>query len=181
MDRFPLRLALAVLLSSVCALARGADLYVICNSSVSLTATDVHDMFLGEKQFTGATRLVPIDNSAAQQLFLDKVLKMSAARYSTTWTKKSFRDGINPPRVAGSDLEAVAYVRRTPGACSYTATPVSSDVVLIRVARRFPSRSTPPMSWTVLSVPQPAIAAPNCSRWWPMSPKLALMRVRRLK
>lgn len=131
MDRFPVRLALAVLSCSVCTLARGGDLYVICNSAVSLTATDVHDMFLGEKQFTGATRLVPIDNSAAQQLFLDKILKMSAARYSTTWTKKSFRDGINPPLVAGSDLEALADVRRTPGACSYVTTPVSSDVVLI--------------------------------------------------
>lgn len=150
-----MRWALAVLLSGVCTLARGADLYVICNSSVSLTATDVHDMFLGEKQFTGATRLVPVDNSAAQQLFLDKVLKMSAARYSTTWTKKSFRDGVNPPLIASSDLEAVAYVRRTPGACSYTTTPVSTDVVLIRVARRFPSRSPPPMSWTVMSTRAP--------------------------
>ena len=131
MDRFPVRLILAVLSCSVCTLARGGDLYVICNSAVSLTATDVHDMFLGEKQFTGATRLVPIDNSAAQQLFLDKILKMSAARYSTTWTKKSFRDGINPPLVAGSDLEALADVRRTPGACSYVTSPVSSDVVLI--------------------------------------------------
>lgn len=131
MDRFPVRLVLAVLSCGACTLARGGDLYVICNSAVSLTATDVHDMFLGEKQFTGATRLVPIDNSAAQQLFLDKILKMSAARYSTTWTKKSFRDGINPPLVAGSDLEALADVRRTPGACSYITTAVSSDVVLI--------------------------------------------------
>jgi hypothetical protein len=132
MDRLPLRLALAVLWYSVCALARGGDLYVICNSSVSLTPTDVHDMFLGEKQFTGATRLVPVDNSAAQQLFLEKILKMTAARYSTTWTKKSFRDGINPPMVTSSDLEAIAYVRRTPGACSYITTPASPDVVLIR-------------------------------------------------
>lgn len=131
MDRFSSRLVLSALSLSAGALAHGADLYVICNSTVSLTANDVHDMFLGEKQFTGATRLVPIDNSAAQQLFLDKVLKMSAARYSTTWTKKSFRDGLNPPLVATSDLEAVAYVRRTPGACSYVTTAVSPDVVLI--------------------------------------------------
>jgi hypothetical protein len=131
MDRFPVRLILAVLSCSACPLAHGADLYIICNSRVSLTAIDVHDMFLGEKQFAGATKLVPIDNSAAQATFLEKILGMSAAKYSTTWTKKSFRDGINPPLMAASDLEALAYVRRTPGACSYVTSPVSSDVVLI--------------------------------------------------
>ncbi len=131
MDRSPIRLILAVLSCCACTLARGADLYIICNSTVSVTATDVRDMFLGEKQFVGATKLVPIDNSAAQAAFLEKILGMNAAKYSTTWTKKSFRDGINPPLLAGSDLEALAFVRRTPGACSYVTMPVSSDVVLI--------------------------------------------------
>jgi hypothetical protein len=56
---------------------------------------------------------------------------MNAAKYSTTWTKKSFRDGINPPLVTGSDAEALAYVRRTPGACSYVATPTPADVVVV--------------------------------------------------
>ena len=74
---------------------------------------------------------MPVDNSAAQIVFLEKVLKMNAAKYSTTWTKKSFRDGINPPLVTGSDAEALAYVRRTPGACSYVATPTPADVVVV--------------------------------------------------
>jgi hypothetical protein len=125
------KLLLAALLCVGCAVASAADLYVICNSRVSLTAADVRDLFLGEKQFAGAVKLVPVDNSAAQIVFLEKVLKMNAAKYSTTWTKKSFRDGINPPLVTGSDAEALAYVRRTPGACSYVATPTAADVVVV--------------------------------------------------
>jgi hypothetical protein len=84
----------------------------------SLTSSEVRDLFLGEKQFAGSLKLLPIDNSAAQALFLDKVLKMNAAKYATTWAKKSFRDGLDPPLVAGSDAEALAHLRHTPGACS---------------------------------------------------------------
>ncbi len=125
------KLLVAVLLCAGCAVARAADLYVICNSHVSLSAADVRDLFLGEKQFVGAVKLVPVDNGAAQNVFLDKVLKMNMAKYSTTWTKKSFRDGLNPPVIAGSDAEAVAFVRRIPGACSYVTTPVGADVVVV--------------------------------------------------
>lgn len=125
------KLLVAALLCAGCALARAADLYVICNTQVSLSAADVRDLFLGEKQFAGTVKLVPIDNGAAQLLFLEKVLKMNAARYSTTWTKKSFRDGLNPPLLAGSDAEALAFVKRTPGACSYVTTPVGADVVVV--------------------------------------------------
>jgi len=130
------KLLLAALLCAGCAAAASAaanatDLYVICNARVPLTASDVRDVFLGEKQFAGAVRLVPVDNSSAQSVFLDKVLKMNAAKYSTTWTKKSFRDGINPPLLTGSDAEALAYVKRTPGACSYVTTPTPADVVVV--------------------------------------------------
>ena len=125
------KLLVAALLCAGCALARAADLYVICNTHVSLSAADVRDLFLGEKQFAGTVKLIPIDNGAAQTIFLDKVLKMNMAKYSTTWTKKSFRDGLNPPLVAGSDAEALAFVKRTPGACSYVTTPVGADVVVV--------------------------------------------------
>lgn len=130
MSRRAAKIVLAALLSAGSVAAPAADLFVICNTRVSISASEVRDMFLGEKQFAGAVKLVPIDNSAAQAAFLDKVLQMNAAKYSTTWTKKSFRDGVNPPLVAGSDAEALAYVKRTPGACSYVTTPVP-DVVVV--------------------------------------------------
>jgi hypothetical protein len=125
------KLLVAALLTAGCAVARAADLYVICNARVSLGAADVRDLFLGEKQFSGTVKLVPIDNGAAQSMFLDRVLKMNIGKYSTTWTKKSFRDGLNPPLVAGSDVEAVALVKRTPGACSYVTTLEGVDVVVV--------------------------------------------------
>jgi hypothetical protein len=128
--RTRLKLLLLAALAGSCGATQAADLYVVCNARVSISAADVRDMFLGEKQFAGTIKLVPIDNSAAQQVFLDKVLQMNAAKYSTAWTKKSFRDGVNPPQVAGSDAEALAYVRRTPGACSYVTAP-ASDVVVV--------------------------------------------------
>ncbi|TLY61534.1 MAG: phosphate ABC transporter substrate-binding protein [Gammaproteobacteria bacterium] len=131
MIRSSAKLLLAALLCAGCAVARAADLYLICNSGVSLAASDVRDLFLGEKQFAGELRLVPVDNSAAQNLFLERVLKMNVAKYSTTWTKKSFRDGINPPLVTGSDAEALAYVKRTPGACSYVGTPNTVGVRVV--------------------------------------------------
>ena len=131
MIRSSTKLLLAALLCAGCAAARAADLYLICNPGVSLAASDVRDLFLGEKQFAGAVRLVPVDNSAAQNVFLEKVLRMNAAKYSTTWTKKSFRDGINPPLVTGSDAEALAYVRRTPGACSYIGSANAAGVRVV--------------------------------------------------
>lgn len=124
-------IALSSLLPLVCAAAHAADLYVICNPDVSLSASDIRDLFLGDKQFSGTIKLMPADNGAAQPAFLEKVLKMDAGKYSIAWTKKSFRDGLNPPPMEGSDAEAVSYVKRTAGACSYTSTPAGAGVVVI--------------------------------------------------
>ena len=122
-----------LLLLTLCfaGVARAGDLYVICHPGVKLLSIDVRDMFLGEKQFAGSVMLQPADNNAAQLSFLDKVLNMGADRYATAWTKKSFRDGLNPPPVKGTDAEALDYVRRTNGACSYTSTLPGPGVVLI--------------------------------------------------
>jgi hypothetical protein len=131
MTRISAKLLLLTVLATAGTAARADDLYLICNLRSSITAADVRDLFVGEKQFAGAVKLIPIDNSAAQSLFLERVLKLTAAKYSVTWIKKSFRDGINPPVVAGSDAEAVATVRRTPGACSYVTTTPGATVEVI--------------------------------------------------
>lgn len=110
---------IAALLSAGSAAAVPADLYVVCNPNVNLRADDVRDVYIGEKSFAGSARLVPADNASAQAAFLEKVVKVSIERYTSLWTKKSFRDGANPPAVKVNDAEAIAYVRATPGACSY--------------------------------------------------------------
>jgi len=114
-----------------CGVTQAADVYVICHSGVSLSSADVRDVFLGEKQFAGEVKLQPADNSALQAAFLDKVIKMDAGKYSTSWTKKSFREGTNPPPVKGSDAEALAYVKQTNGACSYVGVQPGGDVVVV--------------------------------------------------
>ena len=111
--------------------ARAADVYVICNSGVTLAAADVRDVFMGDKQFAGPLKLLPADNGATQATFLSRVLKMDAGKYAVAWTKKSFREGANPPPVKGSDAEAVEYVKRTPGACSYVASQPPAGVVTV--------------------------------------------------
>lgn len=126
-------LGTAILGTGAAGAAAGADIYVICSPAVALSAADVRDVFLGEKQFAGATKLLPADNTAAQAAFLEKVLKMDAAKYSTTWTKKSFRDGITPHATKGNDADAIDYVKRTAGACSYvTSEPASGAVVVAK-------------------------------------------------
>jgi hypothetical protein len=111
--------------------AQAADLYVICSPGVTLAPADVRDVFMGDKQFAGSVKLLPADNSAAQGIFLSKVLNMDAGKYSVAWTKKSFREGANPPPVKGSDAEALEYVKRTPGACSYVVTQPPAGVVTV--------------------------------------------------
>ncbi len=53
-----------------------ADVYVIANSSVQIGAGDLRAVFLGNMQFVGGAKLLPVDNGPAQAEFLSKALKM---------------------------------------------------------------------------------------------------------
>jgi hypothetical protein len=102
--------------------ANAADVVVITNSGISVSADEVKDVFLGEKQFSGTTKLVVIDNAALQAGFLSKIMNMDVAKYNSIWTKKSFRDGLTPPAVKSGDAEVYEFVKRTPGAVGYVST-----------------------------------------------------------
>ena len=106
---------------AVCALASSLACAgeVIAHASVSLNADEVRDVFLGEKQFSGRVRLVPVDNSSVQAEFLSKVLQSDQRKYEARWTRKSFREGLAIPSVKGSDAEVIYFVRATPGAIGY--------------------------------------------------------------
>ena len=101
--------------------ANAAGIVVIANSDTSVSADEVRDIFLGEKQFAGSTKLVVIDNAALQSSFLSQVLHMDAAKYNGIWTKKSFRDGLTPPAVKSGDAEVIEYIKRTPGSIGYVS------------------------------------------------------------
>jgi ABC-type phosphate transport system substrate-binding protein len=101
--------------------ANAAGVVVISNSNISVSADDVRDIFLGEKQFDGDTKLIVIDNAAMQSRFLSQVMHMDAAKYNGIWTKKSFRDGLTPPAMKSGDAEVIEFIKRTPGAIGYVS------------------------------------------------------------
>lgn len=124
------RFFLAALLSlSLPHLADAADMVVISNSGTAVSAGEVKDIFLGEKQFAGGTKLIPVDNAALQERFLSKYMNMTGDKYNSMWTKKSFRDGLTPPAVKSADAEVIEYVKRTAGAVGYvSAAPAGVNV-----------------------------------------------------
>lgn len=129
--RTGLRLLAALLAAAWSPLSHGGDIYVVCSTGVSLTLDDIRDVFLGEKQFAGSIKLVPVDNSAAQADFLAKAIKMDAGKYTTSWTKKSFRDGATPPSVKGADGEVIEFLRHTPGGCGYLSLAPPAGLTLV--------------------------------------------------
>lgn len=110
--------ALAVMIG-LASLGVYAQVVAITHPSITLTAEDLRDVFLGEKQLAGSTKLVPVDNASAQDLFLAKVVKLDATKYTNAWTKKSFRDGLTPPSIKATDAEVIDFVKRTSGAVGY--------------------------------------------------------------
>lgn len=106
------------------------DVYLISNSAIKLTASDVRDVFLGEKQFLGNTFLAAVDNAAAQADFTDKVLNMKPAQYKTYWAKKSFRDGLRLPVPKNGDADVIDFVKSTPGAVGYVSSQPSGVTVI---------------------------------------------------
>lgn len=119
-------------LAAAAALPAAADIYLIANPGLQLTADEARDVYTGDKQFAGAVKIVPFDNAAAQPEFLSKVLDMSADRYGTMWAKKGFRDGLNAPAVKASDLEVLGAVKATPGAVGYVTSPPAGVTVIRR-------------------------------------------------
>jgi len=118
-------------LAFAAASAWAGDLFVVCSPSVTLSADEVREVFLGDKQFAGSTKLVPVENASLQAEFQAKVLKVDAARYASVWSKKGFRDGLTPPPVRTTDADVIGAIKANPGTVGYVskATP---DVKVIQ-------------------------------------------------
>lgn len=129
------QLLLPLVLAGLPHAAPAADIFVIAHPAAKITAEAVRDVYIGEKQFAGDVKLVPIDNAAAQAEFLEKVLKLDSTRYANLWVKKSFRDALNPPAVRSSDKDVVDFVRKTPGALAYVSGSPPTGVNVIQKYR----------------------------------------------
>ena len=121
----------ALLALGMPAVGHAQQIFVIAHSGVQLDAAYVAEVFLGDKQFAGAVKIVPVDNGPLQENFVGKALNMDSAKYNGKWAKKSFREGLNPPPVKSGDAEVGEYVKRTPGAVGYVAS-VPAGVTVIR-------------------------------------------------
>lgn len=111
---------LAVFLCIVCCSRQArAELVIVCNNATVLSEDEIFDVFLGGKQFSKGIRLIPVDNVAAQEEFLAKVLHLNKVKYTTHWTKKAFRDGLRQPLLKAGDTETLEFVKRTPGGIGY--------------------------------------------------------------
>ena len=117
--------------ASSTAVAENVFVFIVCHPGVSLAVADVRDVFVGEKQFSDAIKLVPVDNLAVQPVFLDKVMNMRAVKYANTWVKKSFRDGVHPPVVRANDTEVLDFIKRTRGSCGYVLSAPAGGVAVI--------------------------------------------------
>lgn len=126
-----LALAAALAASLIGAAPAAADVYVISHPALELAADEIRDVYVGEKQMAGSTRLVPMDNASLQKEFLEKAIKIDATKYGAIWTKKGFRDGLNPPQVKTGDAEVISAVKSTPGAIGYVSS-APSGVKLVK-------------------------------------------------
>ncbi len=110
--------------------AQTPSLYLIGGQGVMLSGGDIKEVYLGEKVFSGSVRLVLVDNAAVRAAFLSKVIGMTATKYESIWTKKAFRDALNPPTVLSTDAQVIDFVKRTVGAVGYVSTPPSGVTVI---------------------------------------------------
>jgi hypothetical protein len=98
-----------------------AQVFVITHPATQIGPNEIKEVFVGDKQFSGSTKLIPVDNAAVQDAFLASAIRVDSGRYNTIWTKKSFREGLNPPPVKSGDFEVIEFVKKTPGAVGYVS------------------------------------------------------------
>jgi hypothetical protein len=121
----------AALLGAAAASSWAGDLFVVSHPSVTLSADEVREVFMGDKQFAGSVKLAPVENASLQTDFQGKVLKVDAARYASIWSKKGFREGLTPPPVRATDADVLAAIKANPGTLGYVSKP-GPDVKVIQ-------------------------------------------------
>ncbi len=110
-----------LLLAMAAGSAAAADVFVIAGDAVQLNATELRELFLGERQFANGRKLVPVDNANLHRDFISRVVGIDVPKYRTVWAKKGFREGLNPPALMGSDQDVIGAIQATPGAIGYVS------------------------------------------------------------
>jgi hypothetical protein len=109
------------------------EILVIAHPSTRVPPDGLKDIYLGETSFSGSARLHAVHNANLQSEFTQRALGMNPVKYRAVWTKKSFREGLNPLPVRSTDSEVIEFVKANAGALGYVeSTQGYSDLVVIQ-------------------------------------------------
>lgn len=92
------------------------------SKTTSLTQQEVRRLFLGETLFKDGERLIPLLNIGdplLYEVFLQKVIFMSARNYERQVLSRVFRMGGKRPAAYTDDAELLEALRNEPGRVSY--------------------------------------------------------------
>jgi hypothetical protein len=129
---FLLAAACSLLIAPLCAVA--ADVKVIANNSVSansISAGDLKDVFLLDKDSIGGSHVEPVlqNAGATHDAFLKAYLGKPNSVLQAFYRSLVFTGKASMPKVTAADAEAVAYVAKTKGAIGYVSAGASSEGV----------------------------------------------------
>lgn len=101
------------------------DIAVIVNEIYPLSSTspqEIKQIYLGEKQYEGSLKIIPIDQKDSlpiKQKFIEKVLSTNPETYKGYWIKRFFKAGDVPPVIKASSEEIIDAVIQNPGNVGY--------------------------------------------------------------
>jgi len=132
MKHLRLILTMAAMAFCVSSQAHAADVKVIANNSVaanSISASDLKDVFLLDKDSLGSSHVEPVlqNAGAAHEVFLKAYLGKSNSVLQAYYRSLVFTGKASMPKVTAADAEAVAYVARTKGAVGYVSSGAASE------------------------------------------------------
>src|SRR3989337_1740197 len=104
--------------------AHAGDFVIIVNPDGPLknaNASDIKEIYLGEKRFADSVKLVPINHVEGQMknAFLKAVVGMDSKAYRLYWIKKVFKDGVPIPPSMGNIFAIIDMVKTEKGAVAY--------------------------------------------------------------
>ena len=132
-------LFITLLLVGFTSFAVAGEIVFIVNAHgplVELSKRDIRKVYLGEKRFVGGVMVVPVEQKGdVKNLFLTSFMNMSAKDYRSHWTKKVFREGIQPPRPKDSMREIVDIVRNNTNVIGYVLSKGLTDDKGIKIIK----------------------------------------------
>jgi hypothetical protein len=111
--------------------ALASDVKVIANNSVSassISAGDLKDVFLLDKDSVGGSHVEPVlqNAGATHEAFLKEYIGKPNSVLQAFYRSLVFTGKASMPKVTAADAEAVAYVAKTKGAIGYVSAGAST-------------------------------------------------------